>query len=95
MTTQAKPRKRAPRRKKATPADLRLALRDQPLVGLVAAAKILQVAPPNVSRLRKQGRMPAGVEVKGSALVYMESEVLALARELDAERDDRANGEEG
>lgn len=61
-------------------------LKDQPLVGLTAAAKILGIAAPNVSRLRKQGRMPEGVEVEGSAMVYLKSEVAGLAKELAAER---------
>lgn len=89
-TTAPKPRKRAPRRKKATPAEVRVVLGDQPLVGLVAAAKLLGVAPPNVSRLREQGRMPEGIEVEGSAMVYLRSEVLALAKELAAERKGRS-----
>jgi predicted DNA-binding transcriptional regulator AlpA len=89
VSTVAKPRKRAPRRKKATVADLRRALKDQPLVGLTAAARILGIVPPNVSRLRKQGRMPDGVKVAGSAMVYVRSEVEALAKELAAERGDR------
>lgn len=81
--------KRPARRKKATPADARAVLKDQPLVGLTAAAKLLGIAPPNVSRLRSQGRMPEGVEVGGAAMVYFRSEVEALARELTRERGGR------
>lgn len=84
----AKPRKRAPRRKKATAADLRQAVKDQPLVGLTAAARVLGIKPPNISRLRKQGRMPEGIKVEGSAMVYPRSEVESLAKELAAERKD-------
>lgn len=84
-----KPRKRAPRRKKATALELRAALKDQPLVGLTAAAHILGVLPPNITRLRKQGRMPDGVPVEGSAMVYIRSEVEVLAKELAAERGER------
>lgn len=64
-------------------------LKDQPLVGLVAAAKLLGIAAPNVSRLRSQGRMPEGIAVEGAAQVYFRSEVLALAKELERERGDR------
>lgn len=83
-------RKRAPRRKPATPTELRLCVRDQPLIGLTAAAKLMGVAAPNVSRLRSQGRMPEGIEVEGSAMVYVRSEVEALAGELALERNERA-----
>jgi hypothetical protein len=94
VSTPAKPkakaaRKRAPRRAKATPVVVRAALADQPLVGLTAAAKILGIQAPNVSRLRSQGRMPDGVQVQGSAMVYFESEIQTLAKELQAERDGR------
>lgn len=82
-------RARAPRRKKATVADLRAAARDNPLIGLTAAAKVLHVAPPNISRLRTQGRMPVGIEVEGTAMVYVRSEVEALAKELESERSGR------
>jgi predicted DNA-binding transcriptional regulator AlpA len=80
---------RKPRRKKATPAELRAALKDQPLVGLVEAARILGVKPPNITRLREQGRMPAGVQVEGAAMVYVRSEVEALAKALARERSKR------
>lgn len=70
-------------RSKATPEELRKAIDDQPLVGLTGAAKILGKAPPNVSRLRKAGRMPEPIAVEGSAPVYVRSEIEALARELD------------
>jgi hypothetical protein len=53
-------------------------------VGLTGAAKILGIAPPNISRLRAAGRMPQGIPVEGSADVYVKSEVVALARELRA-----------
>lgn len=79
----------APRRKRATAAVVRAALKDQPIVGLTAAAKLLGIAPPNVSRLRSQGRMPEGIEVEGSAMVYLRSEVVALGKELARERDER------
>lgn len=86
-TTAKKPvPKKRPRRKRATVLDLRAALKDQPLVGLTGAAKLLGIAPPNVSRLRSQGRMPDGVEVEGSAMVYVRSEVVKLAGELERER---------
>lgn len=90
-TTAAKPRarKRAPRRKKASPVELRLAVKDQPLVGLSAAAKILGILPPNIARYRRQGRMPEGIPVEGSAMVYVRSEVEALGKELLAERIER------
>jgi predicted DNA-binding transcriptional regulator AlpA len=92
VSASARPKaaKRAPRRKKMTAAQARVALKDQPLIGLTAAARVLDVAPPNVSRLRRQGRMPEGVEIGGSAMVYFESEVAALAKELASERDGRA-----
>lgn len=88
----AKPRKRAPRRKKATPADLRQAVKDQPLVGLTAAARILGIKPPNISRLRRQGRMPEGIQVEGSAMVYPRTEIAKLAKELSYERNERGDG---
>lgn len=77
------------RRKKTTAAELRVALKDQPLVGLVGAAHILGVKPPNITRLRRQGRMPDGVQVEGSAMVYVRSEVVALAKALERERNGR------
>lgn len=52
------------------------------------ASKTLKVA--NIWRLRKQGRMPAGVPIKGSADVYLESEVQDLALVLEEERRERA-----
>lgn len=76
--------------KKATAADVHAVVAAQPLVGLKAAAGILGVKPPNVSRLRDQGRMPAGVPVEGSADVFVRSEVEVLAVELAAEREARA-----
>jgi transposase-like protein len=90
MSAQPKTRAKRPARKRRySPSEVRDALRSQPLIGLTAAAKRLGIAPPNVSRLRRQGRMPAGIEVEGSAMVYLESEVEALARELDRERGER------
>lgn len=82
---------RKPRRKKATPDEARQAVKDQPLVGLTAAAKILGIAPPNVSRLRRQNRMPEGIPVEGAAMVYLKVEVEKLAKQLAAER--AGNGE--
>lgn len=76
--------------KKITAADVHAAVAAQPLVGLKGAAGILGVKPPNVSRLRTQGRMSAAVPVEGSADVYVRSEVEALAGELGAERSARA-----
>lgn len=87
----AKARKRPPRRKKATAADLRQAVKDQPVVGLTGAARILGIKPPNVSRLRAQNRMPEGIKVEGGAMVYVQSEVEALAEELRAERHERGS----
>lgn len=89
MTATKPTKKRAPRRRKATAEQARAALGDQPLVSLVGAAKLMGIKPPNVSRLRAQGRMPEGIEVEGSAMVYLRSEVLKLAGELEKERSDR------
>lgn len=59
------------------------------LVGSSAAAEILGVQKPHVTRLRRQGRMPAPVKVEGSNDVYVRSEVVALAAELERERSQR------
>lgn len=72
--------------------DVHRAVKAQPLVGVNRAAKMLGIAPPNVSRLRSQGRMPEAIPVEGSAGVYVKSEVEALASELEAERAARAGG---
>jgi hypothetical protein len=69
-------------------------LRRQPrapaLVGSSAAAAILGVPKPHVTRLRQQGRMPEAIPVEGSNDVYVRSEVVALARQLRREREARA-----
>lgn len=59
------------------------------LVGTTAAAKILGIAPPHVTRLRDQGRMPDRIPVEGSVDVYVREEVEALGVELRAEREAR------
>lgn len=74
---------------KLSPEEMHAALKRQKLVGLTAAAKILGIAPPNVARLRAQGRMPEGVPVEGSADVYLREEVVKLARSMKRERDRR------
>lgn len=74
---------------KLTPDEVRVLIRKHKLVGLTAAAKILGVAAPNVSRLRAQGRMPDGIPVEGSADVYLREEVVKLARALKRERGQR------
>jgi hypothetical protein len=81
-----------PIKRKLKPEEVHKALKKQPLVGLTGAAKILGIAPPNISRLRAAGRMPQGIPVEGSADVYVKSEVVALARELARERRRRENG---
>lgn len=73
-------------RRRVSADEARAVLREQPLVGLVAAARLLGVRAPNVTRLRQQGRMPEGVPVEGSAMVYLRSEIEVLAGELDKER---------
>lgn len=69
-------------------------LRKQPraphLLGSTAAAGLLGVQPPHISRLREQGRMPDPIEVDGSVDVYIREEVEELARELAEEREARA-----
>lgn len=60
------------------------------LIGTTAAAKILGIQPPHVTRLREQGRMPEPIQVEGSNDVWIREEVEALARELHAERQARA-----
>ena len=82
----------------ATPDDLRDAVNDQPLVTLREAARILGLAPPNVHRLRKQGRMPEPVPLEGRAasgsfMLYIRSEVEELAKELKRERRRRARND--
>lgn len=70
-------------------------LRKQPraphLLGSTAAAGLLGVQPPHISRLREQGRMPEPIEVDGSVDVYIREEVEELARELAREREARAS----
>lgn len=60
------------------------------LVGATAAAELLAVKPPHITRLKAQGRMPEPLPVEGSVDVYIRSEVMALAKELKAERKRRA-----
>lgn len=60
------------------------------LVGTTAAARILGIKPPHVTRLREQGRMPEPIDVEGSVDVYVRDEVEDLGRELHAERAARA-----
>jgi predicted DNA-binding transcriptional regulator AlpA len=62
------------------------------LIGSSMAAEILGVQKPHVTRLRRQGRMPPPVNVAGSNDVYVRSEVVALAAELEREREQRAKG---
>lgn len=73
-------------------------LRRQPrlpkLVGATAAARILGIQTPHVTRLREQGRMPKPIEVEGSVDVYFEEDVRELARDLASERDARARKRE-
>lgn len=65
-------------------------LRRQPalptLVGATRAAEILGVKAPHIARLKAQGRMPEPVAVEGGNEAYLLSEVLALAKTLNAER---------
>ena len=69
-------------------------LRKQPraphLVGSTAAAALLGVQPPHLSRLREQGRLPEPVEIEGSVDAYVREEIEELARELAQERERRA-----
>jgi hypothetical protein len=58
------------------------------LVGVNAAARILNVAPPNFKRYRPR---LTEVEVEGSASVFVRPEVEALAAELEAARASRAS----
>jgi predicted DNA-binding transcriptional regulator AlpA len=67
---------------KATADDARAVLKDQPLVGLTEAAKILGMAPPNVARLRRQGRLPASVSIKGGKDAWFASEIRALRKAM-------------
>lgn len=60
------------------------------LVGSTAAAKILGIRTPHISRMREQGRMPDSIEVEGSVEVYVRDEVEELGRELHGEREARA-----
>lgn len=82
MTPAAKP-------KPPTAEDARRVLEAQPLVGSNRAAQIMGVYPPNIAKLRQQGRMPAPIEVEGSAAVYLRSEIEKLAEELEAARRER------
>ena len=72
--------------RKLTPEEMHAALRKQKLVGLTAAAKILGIAPPNVTRLKTQGRLPQGIPVEGSADVYLREEIVKLGKQLARER---------
>lgn len=60
------------------------------LVGATAAAKLLGVQPPHISRLRDQGRMPEPIPVEGTVDAYIREEVEELAVELAQEREARA-----
>lgn len=60
------------------------------LVGSTAAAAILGVQPPHITRLKDQGRMPEPIPVEGSVDVYVRDDVQALARKLRGERKKRA-----
>lgn len=60
------------------------------LVGTTAAARILGIRPPHVSRLRDQGRMPDPIPVEGSVDVYVQEEIEELAKALAEERAARA-----
>jgi predicted DNA-binding transcriptional regulator AlpA len=74
-------------RTKPTPDELRELLRGIRLVTLTRAAAILGIAPPNVSRMRNDGRFPEPViEIDGGAGVYDEREVKQLDRELKRSR---------
>lgn len=76
-----------------TPARARKLLADLPLVTLTRAAKILGIAPPNVSRLKQQGRFPDPVvEVEGGAGAYAKVEIEELRDELARERAERDGG---
>lgn len=57
------------------------------LVGSKRAAEILGVQDSHIARLRRQGRMPRAVPIAGSkADAWVETEVRALARQLERER---------
>lgn len=59
------------------------------LLSRSAAADMLGVSSPYISRLHDQGRMPDAVEVEGSAPVYVKEELEPLARELNQARRER------
>ena len=58
-------------------------------VGSTAAAELLGIPAPHIARLRKNGRLPAAIDVEGGYPVYLRSEILGLARELAWERQAR------
>lgn len=60
------------------------------MVGATAAAEIMGIQVPHVTRLREQGRMPEAISVEGSVDVYVRDEVEVLGAELRAERAARA-----
>lgn len=65
------------------------------LVGTTAAAKILGVRPPHVSRLRDRGVMPEPIQIEDSVEVYLREDVEEVAEELRARRSLRAKRKEG
>jgi hypothetical protein len=61
------------------------------LVGATAAAEILGVKPPAISKLRAAGRLPMAIPVARSNSVYRRADIEALASELAAERTAKEN----
>lgn len=65
------------------------------LVGSKAAARILGVQQPHISRLRDQGRMPDPIPVEEGNDVYVREEVEELAAQLRQAREARARKRAG
>lgn len=61
------------------------------MVGRKAAAGILGVQSPHITRFVRQGRMPEPVEIEGAPSVYIKTEVEAFAKLLREEREERQN----
>lgn len=72
---------------------LKRAPRAPHLVSRSAAAAMLGVASPYISRLIRQGRMPEPVEVEGGPDVYVADELKPLAKEMAAFRRRSGRGE--
>ena len=73
--------------------DLRRWIREQPgacFVGATAAACILGIPAPHITRLRQRELMPVPIEVEGGYPVYLRDEVEELAALLEEKRRERA-----